>query len=105
MTSAQVEVKIIGEALQIFHADTGQWPALINGVVCGRLATQGSGSCGNEGIAGGDPSVPTSDLWQSYDAGYNLTGILIFNQFNATGAALFAPSDFPARKPDWPGPT
>ena len=104
MASAQVEVKVIGEALQMFHADTGLWPALINGGVYGRLATQGSGSCGNEGMAGGDPAVATSELWQSYGTVYNLTDILIFNQFNATGVALFTPSNFPGRKPGWHGP-
>lgn len=104
VASAQIEVKVIGEALQMFHADTGQWPALINGGVYGRLATQGSGSCGNEGMAAGDPTVATSERWQSYGAVYNLTDILIYNQFNAAGAALFTPSNFPARKPGWHGP-
>lgn len=101
---AEVEVKIIGEALQMFHADTGKWPAIINNTAYGRLATQGSGSCGNEGMAPGDPAVATSELWQSYGTAYNLTDILIFNQFNGAGAELFTPSNFPARKPGWHGP-
>lgn len=104
MAAAQVEVKVIGEALQMFHADTGVWPIVINGTSYSRLATQGSGSCGNEGMAPGDGSVATSERWSSFGSVYNLTDILIYNQFNAAGAALFTPSNFPARKPGWHGP-
>ena len=103
-TAAQVDVNAIGTALQLFHADTGLWPATINNTQYSRLVTLGSGACGNEGIAGGDDTVPTSDLWQYFGSAYNLTDILVYNQFNSNGTPLFVESNFPGRKAGWHGP-
>jgi len=104
ITAAQVDVEAIGTSLQHFHADTGLWPTELHNNHYSRLVSQGSGQCGNEGIAGGDGSVATSELWQSTGNVYNFTDLLVFNQAQGKGDPLFTESNFPSRKPGWHGP-
>jgi prepilin-type N-terminal cleavage/methylation domain-containing protein len=102
---AQSDAQVIGNAVQAFYKDVGDWPLQYDA----DAAYDTARLVGNASLGGGNVGLPrgadaTSDAWRTRGAAAVLDNLLIFNRGGAGNTPLYPVSANPHARPGWNGP-
>ncbi len=102
---AQSDAQVIGNAVQAFYKDVGDWPLQYDGDVAYDTARL----VGNATLGGGNVGLPrgadaSADAWRHRGAPAVLDNLLIYNRDGAGNTPLYTVSANPHVKPGWNGP-
>ncbi len=102
---AQSDAQVIGNAVQAFYKDIGDWPLQYDADV----AYDTSRLVGNATLGGGNVGLPrgadaSADAWRTRGAAAVLDNLLIYNRDGAGNTPLYTVSANPHIRPGWNGP-